>query len=49
MENLHEIRKFVRKTLLNEADKNYITHFNGGRPFSIHKSDNHLYIFKHAL
>lgn len=36
------------KEMLTE-DEDYITHANGGRPFSIHKGDNFLYIFKHTL
>ena len=44
-----EVRQLVRKTLLKEVSDNYITHFNGGRTFSVHNSDNFLYVFKNAF
>ena len=46
----NNIRKVIRKHIDNLFEnKSYLTHDNGGRPFSVHKTDEFLYIFKHTL
>jgi hypothetical protein len=40
------IKEYINNLFEGES---YLIHDNGGRPFSVHKDDNHLYVFKQTL